>query len=280
MKNEGYHDGDWVDMSLPQVKSTNRMFRYGDGVFESIRVVQGKPFAPENHFQRMMDGAEVLGFNCPQDFSLEKFVNLLNELIQRNSITKGARIRLALSRQEGGFYLPENDGCELLMEIIPLEQNEFYLNDEGLKIGQYSKVKKVITPYSGYKTANGLLYIMAAKFAAQNEWDDVLIFNNRGGIIESYKSNLFIVSNGVLYTPGLEEGCLGGTMRMNIINIALENGIKVYECNLLPQNLLAADELFLTNAIQGLQWVVSYKSKRYYNDMSKRLVKLLNEKAT
>lgn len=280
MKNEGYHDGDWVDMSLPQVKSTNRMFRYGDGVFESIRVVQGKPFAPENHFQRMMDGAEVLGFNCPQDFSLEKFVNLLNELIQRNSITKGARIRLALSRQEGGFYLPENNGCELLMEIIPLEQNEFYLNDEGLKIGQYSKVKKVITPYSGYKTANGLLYIMAAKFAAQNEWDDVLIFNNRGGIIESYKSNLFIVSNGVLYTPGLEEGCLGGTMRMNIINIALENGIKVYECNLLPQNLLAADELFLTNAIQGLQWVVSYKSKRYYNDMSKRLVKLLNEKAT
>lgn len=280
MKNEGYHDGDWVDMSLPQVKSTNRMFRYGDGVFESIRVVQGKPFAPENHFQRMMDGAEVLGFNCPQDFSLEKFVNLLNELIQRNSITKGARIRVALSRQEGGFYLPENDGCELLMEIIPLEQNEFYLNDEGLKIGQYSKVKKVITPYSGYKTANGLLYIMAAKFAAQNEWDDVLIFNNRGGIIESYKSNLFIVSNGVLYTPGLEEGCLGGTMRMNIINIALENGIKVYECNLLPQNLLAADELFLTNAIQGLQWVVSYKSKRYYNDMSKRLVKLLNEKAT
>lgn len=280
MKNEGYHDGDWVDMSLPQVKSTNRMFRYGDGVFESIRVVQGKPFAPENHFQRMMDGAEVLGFNCPQDFSLEKFVNLLNELIQRNSITKGARIRVALSRQEGGFYLPENNGCELLMEIIPLEQNEFYLNDEGLKIGQYSKVKKVITPYSGYKTANGLLYIMAAKFAAQNEWDDVLIFNNRGGIIESYKSNLFIVSNGVLYTPGLEEGCLGGTMRMNIINIALENGIKVYECNLLPQNLLAADELFLTNAIQGLQWVVSYKSKRYYNDMSKRLVKLLNEKAT
>lgn len=280
MKNEGYHDGEWVDMSLPQVKSTNRMFRYGDGVFESIRVVQGKPFAPENHFQRMMDGAEVLGFNCPQDFSLEKFVNLLNELIQRNSITKGARIRVALSRQEGGFYLPENDGCELLMEIIPLEQNEFYLNDEGLKIGQYSKVKKVITPYSGYKTANGLLYIMAAKFAAQNEWDDVLIFNNRGGIIESYKSNLFIVSNGVLYTPGLEEGCLGGTMRMNIINIALENGIKVYECNLLPQNLLAADELFLTNAIQGLQWVVSYKSKRYYNDMSKRLVKLLNEKAT
>ena len=64
-----------------------------------------------------------------------------------------------------------------------------------------------------------------------------------------------MVSNGVLYTPGLEEGCLAGTMRIQIINAALAAGIKVYECSILPQNLLAADEVFITNAIKGINWI-------------------------
>ena len=85
------------------------------------------------------------------------------------------------------------------------------------------------------------------------------------------------MSNGVLYTPGLEEGCLAGTMRMQVINLALENGIKVYECNILPQNLLVADEIFLTNAINGVVWVSGYRTKRYFNNTARKLVNLLNE---
>lgn len=91
---------------------------------------------------------------------------------------------------------------------------------------------------------------MAAINAQSRNLDDVLIVNDNGGILESSSCNMFVVSNGVLYTPGLEEGCLAGTMRMQIINLALQNGIKVYECNILPQNLLAADEIFFTNAIR------------------------------
>ena len=96
--------------------------------------------------------------------------------------------------------------------------------------------------------------------------------------VASSSSNLFLVSNGVLYTPGLEDGPVGGTMRMNIINLAIEHGIKVYECSLSPQNLLVADEIFLTNAIRGVQWVSSYRTKRYFNNTSKQMVELLNEK--
>ena len=114
--------------------------------------------------------------------------------------------------------------------------------------------------------------------AKEKGLDDVLLSNNEGGILESTSANLFVVSNGVLYTPGLEEGCLAGTMRMQIINIALANGMKVYECNILPQNLLVADEIFLTNAIQGIQWVGGYRTKRYFNNVSKILVELLNKK--
>jgi branched-chain amino acid aminotransferase len=99
----------------------------------------------------------------------------------------------------------------------------------------------------------------------------------RGNILETSSCNLFIVSNGVLYTPGLAEGCIAGTMRMQVINLAIQNGIKVYECAILPQHLLAADEIFLTNAIRGINWIGGYRTKRYSNNMSRKLVALLNE---
>ena len=138
-------------------------------------------------------------------------------------------------------------------------------------------IKKQKNFLSNFKTKNGLMYVMAAINAKERNLDDVLIANDRGGILESSSCNLFVVSNGVLYTPGLEEGCLAGTMRMQIINLALTNGIKVYECNILPQNLLAADEIFLTNAIRGVNWVSGYRTKRYFNNMSRKLVALLND---
>ena len=100
---------------------------------------------------------------------------------------------------------------------------------------------------------------------------------SESNILETSSCNLFIVSNGVLYTPGLAEGCIAGTMRMQVINLAIQNGIKVYECAILPQHLLAADEIFLTNAIRGINWIGGYRTKRYPNNMSRKLVVLLNE---
>jgi branched-chain amino acid aminotransferase len=118
-------------------------------------------------------------------------------------------------------------------------------------------------------------YIMAALWSQQRGLDDCLLQNERGNIIESSSGNLFIVSNGVLYTPSLSDGCLGGVMRAQIINVALSNGIKVYECSLNPQNLLAADELFFTNAVRGVQWVSGYRTKRYMHRMAGQLMGLL-----
>ena len=105
---------------------------------------------------------------------------------------------------------------------------------------------------------------------------DVLLINSKGGIIESTNSNLFIVSNVVLYTPPLTDGCVGGTMRMKIINLALENNIKVYECGISPQHILSCDEIILTNAIQGVKWVSSYRTKRYFHKIADKLISFLN----
>ena len=161
--------------------------------------------------------------------------------------------------------------------MYPIDTNKFVLNTKGKEIDLFMDLKKTKTSLSNFKTKNGLIYIIAAITAKEKGLDDYLISNNTGGVLEGTSANLFVVSNGVLYTPGLEEGCLAGTMRMQVINLALENGIKVYECNILPQNLLVADEIFLTNAINGVVWVSGYRTKRYFNNTARKLVNLLNE---
>ena len=164
-----------------------------------------------------------------------------------------------------------------MIEVYPIESNSFELNSKGIELDIYLDHKKSRSKLSNYKTKNGLVYVMAAIAAKEKGLDDYLITNDVGGILEGTTSNLFVVSNGVLYTPGLEEGCMAGTMRMQIINLALKNGMKVYECNILPQNLLVADEIFLTNAVQGILWVSSYRTKRYFNNVSRKLTGILNE---
>lgn len=162
------------------------------------------------------------------------------------------------------------------IEVEELRETAFYLNEKGLDIDLYEELKKQINYLSPFKTKNALIYVMGKLKAKSTGKDELLLMNDKLGIIEGTSTNLFIVSNGVLYTPGLDLGCLGGTMRMQIINLALKHNIKVYECNISPQNLLAADEVFLTNAINGVMWVGSYRSKTYSNQISQELVKFLN----
>jgi len=259
------------------LKVTNRGFHYGDGFFESIRVVNGKPCFFGSHFTRIMESMKALKMHASVDFDERVLSKEVQRLLEKNEIREGGRIRITFTRNANGTYLPDNNEAEYVIEAYPLEHNMFFLNQQGKNIDIFPDMKKQINSLSYYKTLNCQLYVMASIYGKQNGLDDCLIQNYKLGIIESTSSNLFIVSNGVLYTPGLEDGCIGGIMRMQIINLALENQIKVYECGLNPQNLLAADEIFLSNAIQGVQWVGSYRTKRYFNEMSRRMIALLND---
>jgi branched-subunit amino acid aminotransferase/4-amino-4-deoxychorismate lyase len=261
----------------PTIHAGNRGHVYGDGVFESIRIMNGVPLNIENHIRRLLEGAKAIKIRPASYFTSEFFKEKIMELTQRSQITEGGRCRISLDRVTGGAYKPESNEATYFIEIYPYETNNFELNSKGLEVDQYTDIKKQKNFLSNFKTKSGLIYVMAAINATDRKLDDVLIQNDRGGILESSSCNLFVVSNGVLYTPGLEEGCLAGTMRMLIINLALANGIKVYECNILPQNLLAADEIFFTNAIRGVNWVSGYRTKRYFNNMSRKFVALLND---
>lgn len=270
------HNGTFIDASLPSIYISNRGFKYGDGFFESIRIIDGKPVFLNNHFNRIVDGLEVFKIDKPAHFTVDSVKNELTQLIEKNGISEGGRARITLTRKGEGFYAPDGNALEYVMEAYPKADNKYTLNTAGLVVDLFPDIKKQINKFSIFKTLNCQLYIHASLFAKEKLIDEALIQNEKTGIIESSVANLFLVSNGVLYTPGLAEGCVGGTMRMNIINLAIAEGIKVYECNLTPQNLLAADEIFLTNAIAGIQWVGSYRTKRYFNNTAKKVLDLLN----
>lgn len=272
------HNGTWKSES-DGLDLRNRSFSFGDGFFESIRVMDGKPLFTAHHVSRALETSAALKMIAPEHFNVEWLNAQCVALAERNGIASGGRIRMTVGRTPGGFYLPESNQWDLVLSISPYPDNLFTLNAEGKDIDIYPEIKKAIHGLSIYKTLNCNVYIMAALHAQERGWDDALIQNYRSAIIESSSANLFLVSNGVLYTPGLEDGCLAGTMRMNVINLAIEHGIKVYECTLNPQNLLVADEIFLTNAIRGIQWVSSYRTKRYFSNTSKLLVDMLNAKA-
>ena len=272
------NNGKVLDRESPSINAGNRGHLYGDGIFESIRVVNGKPINMEAHIMRMFDGAIALKMQLPEYYKVEFFEEKIIELLEKSNIKEGGKIRVSLDRSIGGTYKPKNNEATYFIEVLPLKKNIFELNEEGITVDLYTEMRKHKSKLGNYKTKNALIYIMCSLTAEEKNIDELLITNPKGGILESSSSNIFVVSNGVLYTPGLEEGPVGGVMRMTLINLALENGIKVYECAILPQNLLAADEVFLTNAIGGIRWVKQYRGKTYENVMADKLTKLLNEK--
>lgn len=269
------YQGELLNSELPFLKD-NRAFRYGDSLFETIRIINGAPHNLGSHINRLFSGAKVLSYNIPSHYNEDFFRAEIGKMLQANNVELGAKIRLHLFRSGDGTYRSDNDDMSYLITGETLPNNEFVLNSEGLSIDIFNDVKKERSILSNLKTGNALLYIMAMNEAKKKGLDEILIMNQNQAIIEASHSNIFLVSNGVLYTPPLSDGCVGGTMRMNLINLALEHRVTVYESSLTPQNILVADEIILTNAIQGVQWVGAFRGKRYYNKMARTLVNYLN----
>ena len=270
------NNGILLPNDAPTIHAGNRGHLYGDGVFESIRILSGKPINIENHIDRLLKGANVLKMETPANYDVNFFQEKIVELIEKSGIKQGGRCRLSIDRATGGAYLPDSNDCTFYIEVYPYLMNYFELNAKGLELDIYRDIKLHKNFLSNYKTKTGLPYIMASIAAKEQGLDDLFLTNEKGNVIESGSCNVFIVSNGVLYTSGLDEGCIAGTMRMQVINLAIKHNIKIYECSILPQNLLSADEIIFTNAIRGINWVAGYRTKRYQNNMSRRLVVLLN----
>lgn len=275
-----FFKGKIVDEKETAITFRSRAFRYADGLFETIRIMNGKPVFLKNHIDRIKNGLELFKISVPEILlDEEKLSNAIKDLALKNGIEKGGVCRLIVWRDSEGRYMPDTDNSEYLLEISPYPNNLFLLSKSGKSIEIYQEMRKQNNFLSPYKTLNSQLNVMAAIHARNKGIDDNLVCNEEGMIIESTNSNVFIVSNGTIYTPPLSDGCVGGTMRMNIINAALELKLSVYESSLNQQHFLMANEILLSNAIVGIDWVNAFKHKRYYSTVASKLVDQLNKDA-
>jgi len=272
------YNGEFYPSNQPILSINNRSFRYGDGLFESIRVVNGEVYNFEAHFTRLIEGMRMFNIETPEYFTIEYFENQIKSLIQHNGIHKGGRVKLTIYRKgEVASYYSETNEPGFIIEAESFSSNEFEMSTDGIDIDVFDEITKPLNKYASFKTTNAFFYVSAIHAAKEKGLGDHLLINEKMNIIESTNSNFFIVSNGILYTPPLSSGCVGGTMRMKVINLALANNIKVYESSITAGHLLSCDEIILTNAIQGIKWVRSYKTKRFFHKMADQLVKFLNE---
>lgn len=251
--------------------SSNRGFRYGDGLFESMRLVRGELRYPDLHIDRVRKGMKILKIDNWSHIDTWFMKENAEELVRRNKTGPEARIRLTVYRDSAGLYNPSSNKMGYIMEASAVSPTEAAASDKGLIIDVYEEITKPINILSNLKTCNSLIYVMAGIFKNQQGIDEVLVLNQNGFLCEAMSSNVFVVYDRKIYTPSLYEGCIAGVMRQVVIRLAIENDIPLIEGQINPDILSVADEVFLTNAAKGIQWVMGYNNKRYFNEVSKFL---------
>ncbi|MCX2479972.1 aminotransferase class IV [Pedobacter sp. MC2016-15] len=263
-----------IDENVFTVK--NRAFRYGDGLFESMRMTGGKLNFADLHADRLQAGMNALkmdgGFLFDEYFLKQKTA----ELCKKNKLKDNARFRLSVYRDADGLYTPESNQSAYVLEASAIHERGYELNKKGLIINVYDEITKPVNKLSNYKTSNSLLFVMAGLYKKQHRLDEAFILNQNGFLCESISSNVFVVYDKQIYTPALSEGCIAGVMRNIVMQTAKANGISIVEAQINPEVLNEADEVFITNATTGIRWVMGYGRKRYFNEITKSLSTMLN----
>ena len=251
----------------PVLLASNRGYRYGDGLFETIRVIRGTILLEQFHFDRLFSGLALLKFEIPVDFTREKIREEILRLCRKNDCVDLARVRLSVFRGNGGLY-DEGKFLQYIIECQALDEAVNKLNENGLVIDVYPEARKSCDAFSNLKSANFLPYSMAALFAKENKLNDCLILNTHGRIADSTIANVFIVKNEVIITPSLTEGCISGVMRRYLKERLPDLGYSLQEDAININDLEEADEVFLTNAINGMRWVRQFRDKTFTNTVT------------
>ncbi|MBS1774476.1 MAG: aminotransferase class IV [Bacteroidetes bacterium] len=251
-------NGKLVEEQFAAVPYDNRAFRYSYGLFETILVRDDSIQLARYHWERLFAGAKALNINITKLLTVKQLEEEVLRTVKKNSLEKLCRVRLQLYAGRGGILDEQEPPAEYIIECFPLEQHIIELNEHGLTIGIAKSIYKSNDSLANHKTTNALVYAMAAQHAKTNKWNDALVLNQHGNIIESTIANIFWIENDIIHTPPLSEGCIAGVMRRYILE-----KVSVVEKALTEQILLNADAVFLTNAIRKIKWVENIADKTY-----------------
>lgn len=215
---------------------------YGDLIFETMLWEDSKLLYLHEHVARLNHGFYTLKMNA--HVTHEWLQNMVAHEIGNK---RNARIRLVANRNANGFYLPDSNEVRFSIEVFDLPQKV----TEIQKAKVYRENYKPCTPLSNIKSGNALIYVLAAIYAKENQCDDAIILNEYGRVCEATSSNIFLKQQGIYYTPPLSEGCVDGVKRKVWIQELIRQGISVIEQPITLDELTVAEEIWLTNVIQG-----------------------------
>lgn len=252
---------------LPKLSINNRAFKYGDGLFETIKVVQSKVVFLEDHYFRLMASMRMLRMNIAMDFTLEFFEQEILKTTAANELTD-ARVRFTVNRKDGGLYLPTTNNTHFLVEANPLSVSI----KEEYEVDLFKDYYISSGVLSTLKTNNKILNVIGSIYASENGLDNCILLNEKKQVVEGLNANIFLVKDKKIATPPLSEGCLKGVYRKKLIEFIIKDKeFTLEEKEISPFEIQKSDEVFFTNTIMGIQPVTKYRKKTFKTAVSNYL---------
>jgi branched-chain amino acid aminotransferase len=213
----------------------------GWGLFTTIRIVEGVPFAFERHWQRLSRDAERT--HCPFPFQAETVLAHLDEVLRANQVREGCARIFAIYNQTG-FWRSE--------EVFPPADLLIYssglpAHPEPVRLALREHGRHAASPLAGVKVTSWLNNVWNLQEAHQAGWDEVVLLNERGEVSECTAANIFCARGGRVATPPRTSGCLEGVTRDILLEIGPRAGVPVEERTLFPEDLYSADEVFISS---------------------------------
>jgi branched-chain amino acid aminotransferase len=255
----------------------NRGFLFGDGVFETLKIVDGKILFLEDHYFRLMSAMRIVRMEIPMNFTMEFFEDQVLETTKANNCDNSARARITVFRNSGGFYSPLTNSISFLISVKPLAEKKYIFDDKTYEVDLYKDFFIAKHLLSTLKTTNKIINVTGSIFAKENDLQNCLLLNNEKNVVEALNGNLFMLIDGQLITPPIADGCLNGIIRKKIIGFGQINNIAIVEKSISPFDLQKADELFVTNIILGVVPVTKYRKKDFSTQFSKEICNQINQ---
>jgi branched-chain amino acid aminotransferase len=252
------YNGKFLNENEPFFAICNRPFKYGEALNETLIYYNNHlPFI-EGHMARLTKGLLKFNFEIPIFLTQSFLEQEISKLILKNSCGSYARVRITFFKNYSDLFEINSNKLNYAIQAWEIEKTLPLLNQNGISLGIYTQAKKNYDDFSEFKTSSHITYSMGAQWAKQNKYNDALIFNSFNNVVDSCIANVFIIKNKKIYTPKITDGCIKGVMRDWII--ANEN---VTEKEITKQDLIEADEIFLTNAVRGIRWVKQIENTEY-----------------
>lgn len=271
-------DNKLVDEADARISVFDHGLLYGDGVFEGIRVYNRRIFELEAHIKRLYGSAKAIRLEVPM--SKDKLIGAVEKTAEANGVIDGY-IRLVVTRGTGTLglnpFICEDGRLFIIADNIQLYPEELY--EKGMKVISATTVRNhplSIPPQ--VKSLNYLNNILAKIEALDNNVPEAVMYNHEGYVAEATGDNVFIVKNGVIYTPPVEAGALEGITRGLVIKLAEEEELEVVEKNLTRFDLYNCDEFFLTGTAAEVIGIVDIDGRIVGDGKPGPVTRLLRKK--